>query len=228
MVDSEGRGGPPTATAVHTAMEAQARALRAWASAEIERVKAQRDEELDRLDKALALLDAGRTDEPARGGEGAKRVRKASHRRASRSATTPAAVRRRRDAVLQCLLDQGKPLSRGDVCRLLRLTPHTVNTALNLLCREGKARRIGSGAGTRYEAIGGRLPNPQLSKEGTLGGRIVETVKERGYACLEELVQAVGAPREEVLRECGALLKQGEIQMDRREGRPVYLYRADS
>jgi len=53
-------------------------------------------------------------------------------------------------------------------------------------------------------------------------GRIVQTLEERGWASLEELAQATGAPREEVAKHCNLLVSEQEIYLTEREGRSVY------
>jgi Fe2+ or Zn2+ uptake regulation protein len=227
MADSGGRAAPPVAAAAREALERQATVVRDWANGEIRRVEGRRDEELRRLERAIVCLGGETREGPSKPRRAPDRRPKPRRRRASRAGTTPAAVGERREAVLRYLREQSRPLSRGEICRALRLTPHTVNTALNLLVKEGKAERVGSGAATRYKlaSSGGRA---HATGEATLQGRIVETLHERGWASLEELVQAIGVPREEVLRECGRLVKEEEIEMDRREGRAVYVCRGDS
>ncbi len=228
MADSEGRAIPPVA-AVRATIEGQAREIRDWARGEIGRVEARRDEALRRLDRAIACLgdsDEGPSAQP-RTRPAARRPRK--RRRSSRAATTPAAVRERCEAVLQFLHELARPVSRGEICHALNLSPHTVSTALSRLCDEGKAERIGSGPGTRYRATAGGTAQRfgasagGTHREGTVQGRILATLQERGWASLDELVQAIGVPRDEVLKECGLLVKEEEIHMGRREGRSVYI-----
>jgi hypothetical protein len=49
------------------------------------------------------------------------------------------------------------------------------------------------------------------------------TLEDRGSASLEELAQALRASREEIQKECGALIREEEIRMARRDGRAVYV-----
>lgn len=210
-------------------IEAQAKGIRDWARGEIGRVEAQRDEELRRLDRAIACLSGSDEEASARRQTRPAARRPKKRRRSSRSVTTPAAVRERCEAVLRFLQERARPVSRGEICHTLNLTPHTVSTALSRLCDEGKAERIGSGPGTRYRATAGDTAQrlgPSAGgtrREGTVQGRILATLQERGWASLDELVQAIGVPRDEVLKGCGLLVKEEEIHMGRREGRSVYI-----
>jgi hypothetical protein len=56
-----------------------------------------------------------------------------------------------------------------------------------------------------------------------LHGRVVTTIKDRGYASAEELGQVVGEPVDRVLEVCAALQAEEEIRMSRQGGRAVYV-----
>lgn len=234
MADSEGREVPPVAAAVRATIEGQAREIRNWARGEIGRVEARQSEELRRLDRAIACLGGSEEGPSAQPRPRPAPRRPKKRRRRSPAATTPAAVRERCEAVLRFLRERAGPVSRGEICQTLNLTPHTVSTALSRLCDEGKAKRTGDGPATRYQATAEtaaqrfEAATGGTAREGTVQGRILATLQERGWASLDELVQAIGVPRDEVLKECGLLVKEEEIHMGRREGRAVYICQGHS
>lgn len=235
MTDSQRRvggasaGEPPSASALKPQLERQIQRICDWASREIRRIEERRDVEVRCLEGAVNCVAGSGS---ARGERNRRpRSTRSKRGRRSRSSATPAAVNERREAVKRFVEEAGAPVSRGDISRGLGLTVHTVTTALTLLRNEGQVRRVGTNASTRYlpnkegSHSGSSSPTRDLSSAGTLQGRILATIQERGWASPEELVQATGASREEVLRECGALVREEEIKMDRREGRSVYVTR---
>jgi hypothetical protein len=226
-MDSEDRAAPPDLAAVRRLLDSEARAVRAWAQEEIAAIEGQRDESVRRLESAAMALDRQepasepQPQDPPRSG-------KPRRRRSKRPATTPAAARERREAVLRYLREQGAPRSRSEICRALSLSPDCVANALRILRAEAHVEQVGNRSATRYRARGAASPGGSrglpVPREASVQGQILETLQERGWASLDELVQATGAPREEVLRECGVLVKEEEIHMGRREGRSVYVY----
>jgi hypothetical protein len=221
--------------AVLAAIEAQRRPIRESAMVAIREVELERDDKLRKLDGAVGVLDGVGADRRRRGVSataGADKPAEPMRPRKAKTATTPAAVRKRCVAVFRYLSEQEEPVARHEILRALRITPHSLATALSRLIEEGKATRTGSGRGTRYrvKADGSAVPGATSSvlpfpERGTLQGRLLATIKDRGSASLEELVQATGASREEVLKACGALVAEEEIRMGRRNGRPVYVIR---
>ncbi len=191
------------------------------ADTQIAAVESRRDLDAGRLELALAALDGAVL--PASPGPGsagpAEPGRRQRRRRRGGAATNPAAVNERREAVHRYLVELGRPASTSEIRAALNMTPHTVPTALGLLCDEGKVRRLGSGRATSYEATG----TPPVSREATLQGKIVATVQERGWASADELAQVTGASTDVIERECGALIVEEVIRMETREGRPVYI-----
>jgi biotin operon repressor len=231
MSDSEGRADPPSIAAIRDALENQAVEVRRWATRRIEEVEKHRDEELQRLDGALACVQDERNRPPRR--QTARPARHAGRAQRKPAATNPAAVRERCEAVARLLVEVERPLAPKEIRQTLNLTSHTVTTALKRLVRERRVKRSGNGPTARYAAkgngSGGNVAKPfELSTEGgdksTLQGRILTTLQDRGYASADELAQATGASRAEVVQECGVLLKEEEIHMERREGRAVYVW----
>jgi hypothetical protein len=220
--------------AILKAIEAQRRTIRESAMATIREVEVQLDEELRRLDRAAAALGGSTADQPATKSSPADVGAAARPRRRQRmtTATTPAAARKRREAVFQFLAEQGGLVARPEIVRALRITRHALNTALKRLEEEDRVIRTGRARATRYEAKAGAsaAPGPMppvvpFPAQGALRRRLLATIQDRGSATLDELVQATGAPREQVLKECGALISKEEIRMGRRDGRPVYIRR---
>ncbi|HSS34411.1 MAG TPA: crosslink repair DNA glycosylase YcaQ family protein [Solirubrobacterales bacterium] len=151
--------------------------------------------------------------------------KKSRRRRRTAASTTPAAAKERREAVHRYLIEAGGKVAPREIQRDLNLTPSCVQSALSNLRREGRVIRFGAGNGTRYEVKPGSRSEAQASQMGdraTLEGLILEIIEARGYASLDELVQATGYLREDVRDACGALQIQDELRMEQRNGRPVY------
>lgn len=218
---------PETESAVRKALDTERRKLQAWAAGLIRDIEDQRDYGLRRLDKVASAL----TDE----GEGASRKAspaKSRRRRSGRGRPKVAALaEKRRQAVYRFLVEQGRSLALTEIRRSLRLSEFSTRSALKRLMVEGTVIRIGTGSGTRYQAKPGAASAPAVDvgpphtpTEGTIQGRLLATLQDRGSASLEELAQAVRAPREKIERECGGLIREEEIRMARRNGRPVYVH----
>ncbi|HEX6780545.1 MAG TPA: FaeA/PapI family transcriptional regulator [Solirubrobacterales bacterium] len=195
--------------AVRKVIREQQKQLQQRYSSELRQLKERRDSELARLEQALAGLEEG--------GRPQREPKRKRARRRARAAGTPAAIRERCEAVHRFLVERKEPVSVNAMAAALGVSSHAVRTALRLLSEEGKVRRIGTGAETRYEAIGSK---------GTLPGRIVAFVEERGWASLEELVQATGVTHPEVRQACEALVREGEIRTMQRGGVTVFVLAA--
>lgn len=221
---------PRNLAAVLDALEAQRRKIKEDTAAAISRIEAQCDDELGRLDRAVAALGGSSTESAPTKTRQSATKQAAKKRRRSSCASTPAAARERREAIFRYLAEQAEPVARGQICRALKISPFATRTALTRLREEGRVTRVGTRSTTRYVAKSGRSaasrpipPAPRSPEQGTLPGRILATIQDRGSASLDELVQATGAGREQVLRECGTLIREEEIRMGRRNGRPVYI-----
>ncbi len=216
---------PDTESAVRKVLEAERRKLRAWAAGRVRDIESQRDRRLRGLDQVALALAEG--DEAAPKAAPAKQKRS----RKKRGQTAAAIAERRRHAVHRFLVEQRRPLGLLEIRRALRLSEFSTRSALKRLIGEEIVLRIGTGSATRYEArpdgsgvpAGEQVPRP--GGRGTVQGRLLATIDDRGSASAEELAQAVRAPREEVQKECGALVREEEIQMARRDGRAVYVSR---
>lgn len=218
---------PETESAVRKALDAERRKLQAWAAGVIRDIEDQRDHGLRRLDQVASALT-----EEGKAMPGKASPAKSRRRRSGRGRPTVAALaEKRRQAIHRFLVEQDRPLALAEIRRLLRLSEFSTRSALKRLILEGMVIRTGTGSGTRYQAkpdaasaLAVDVGPPHNPLEGTLQGRLLATLEDRGSASLEELAQAVRTPREEVERECGGLIREEEIRMARRNGRPVYVH----
>lgn len=212
---------PDPDTAVRKFLDAERRKVRDWAAGIIKETHAQRDRALQRLDKTASTL-----------GVLAPKVsasQRKSKRKRNRSAAALAAERR--EAILRFLLEQGRPMALREIRQALRLSEFSIRSALKRLVEERKVIRTGTGSATQYQArpddssmsLGAPAPSPDPGAHGTAQGRILTIVEDRGSASLEELAQATRLSSEQVERECGALILEGEMQMARPNGRSVYV-----
>jgi hypothetical protein len=217
---------PDTESAVRKALDAERRKLRAWAASLIGDIEAQRDLGLRRLDRAASVLSEDDKDAPKASG---KRQRRRSRKR--RGPTAAAVAESRRQAMHRFLVEQERPTAFSELHRSLRLSEFSARSALKRLIAEGAVARIGTGSATRYQARSDNLTDsapsagarPLAQEQGTMQGRLLATLEDRGSASLEELAQAVRASREEIQKECGTLIREEEIRMARRDGRAVYV-----
>ncbi len=216
---------------VLTAIDRERRQIRERKYREIREVEGRFDGLLEKLDRAVVALggrDGGARKAREEGATRSNPPKKSRRRRRAAVSTTPAAAKERREAVLRYLIEAGRKVAPREIQRDLNLTPSCVQSALAQLRREGRAIRFGAGNGTRYEAKPGGRSEAQaqaspVGDRATLEGLILETVEARGYASLDELVQATGYLREDVRDACGALQIQDELRMEQRNGRPVYV-----
>lgn len=213
---------PSSSIAIRDAIATERQRLNEWkASAE-----AHYDREVGRLDRALKALgiSAPRSPSKVRSAPGTGRRPKRGRRRMS---TTPTAALERREGVFRFALEQDHPVAAGEVRQALNLSDHAAKGALRRLVDEGRLIRVGTGAASRYKpmskAPGSRAPAPARLKQGTAQGLVLTTIEDRGFASLEELRQATRLSEPEVEAICGGLIREGEIEMERRNGRPVYI-----
>jgi hypothetical protein len=214
-------------------IEAQRRRVREASSAAIRVMEEERDEELGRLERAAAILGGGLVAPagPSSAGRAGSSPRR--RRKRPRHATTPEAVGERCEAVFRHLVEAGTAVAKGRMSEALNLTPHATRTALERLVAEHRVARIGTGAATRYRAnadgvaTGGTVsPLSPVPGSGSIAGRLLATIQDRGSATPDELALAVGSSPDRVRQECGALIREGEVRMSRRDGRPVYVAQA--
>jgi len=209
---------PRSQAAVLDVVDVQRRKIWRWASAGIKEVEERRDRELSRLDRVAAIFgtEEGKA-EPAAGGPAAR----AKPRQRRRKRATARAALERREAILRHMAEQARPLALGEIRQRLRISDFSTRSALKRLIQEGRVTRTGTGSMTRYAAS---AEGPARSgPTSTPQGRILAILEDRASASLEELAQALRRPVEEVRRECGALIREGEVRMARSNGRPVYL-----
>lgn len=214
---------PDTGSRVRKALETERRRLHAWAAGLVKEVEGRRDEGLRRLDLSESAL--------AKGTEVVAKPAPTRSRRpgGKRGPSVAVAAERRREAILRFLVEQGRAMSFSEIRTALRFTEFSTRSALRRLVKEGKVVRTGVRETTRYAARGetagslARLPGRGPDDDGTLQGRLVELIVDRGSASAEELAQALRVPREEIQATCGGLIREEEIRMASRGGRPVYV-----
>lgn len=214
---------PDTGSTVRKALETERRKLHAWAAGLVKDVEGRRDEALRRLDLSESALV-----------EDANIVAKAAPSRSrrpggKRGPSVAVLAERRREAILRFLVKQGRAMSFSEIRTTLRLSEFSTRSALKRLVEEGKVVRMGTRGTTRYAARGegagsvATLPERRPDDGGTLQGRLMELISDRGSASVEELAQALRVPREEVQAACGGLIREEEIRMASRGGEPVYV-----
>ena len=217
-------------TLVIEAIDAAKREAREQAAVHIKEIEARLHAEIAKLDRAAAAMNGN--DEAERGGQ--QRVvaaqRKPKRRRLKRASTSAAAVAKRCEDVFRFIGESPEPVASGEIGRALGMSSHSVHTTLGRLLNEGRIARVGAHAATKYtlkrglDGLGGRPPGSRTSmSNGTLQGRIVETIEDRSSATAEELAQALGVPLDRIIDACGVLQAEGEIHMNSRNGRPVYV-----
>ncbi|HKT82836.1 MAG TPA: FaeA/PapI family transcriptional regulator [Solirubrobacterales bacterium] len=214
---------PDTGLTVRRALETERRKLHAWAAGLVKEVEGRRDEALRRIDLSESALV-----------EDAKIVVKAAPSRSRRpgSKRGPSAAvlaERRREAILRFLVERGRAMRFSEIRTALRLSEFSTRSALKCLIEEGKVVRTGTRGTTRYAARSegagtvATLPERGPDDGGTMQGRLMELIADRGSASAEELAQALRVPREEIQAACGGLIREEEIRMASRGGRPVYV-----
>jgi hypothetical protein len=216
-------------TRVVEAIDTEAQEIRKEAALQIAQVEVWRDLELTKLEQAK-LIFAGHADadpgtSAAGGGQAEVPERRRRSGRRKRTSTSAKAVAERRDNVFRLISESAEPVASGELVKGLGITTHAAHTALQQLLKERRIARLGSSASTRYLART-KLQSPAARgsrPRGTLQGQIVTTIRDRTYATAEELGQALGEPVEHMVELCGSLQAEGEIQMDRRGGKPVYV-----
>ena len=217
------------------AIELRRKAIRERKERRLKEIEAECDDALGRIDLALAALHgegskAGQRGNRQRGpepGSDAPPAREPRRRRRGKASTKPADARKRREGMLRLARESEGSLAVRDFVRELNLTVSSVQSGLARLCENGFLEREGTGSATRYLAVpvaGSSPVSASETTEGTLSGRILEILRDRSWAWPEELAQALGVPLAVVERECARLILEEEVWMDRRDGRPTYVY----
>jgi DNA-binding transcriptional ArsR family regulator len=214
---------PDTDPAVRKLLDVEKRKVRDWATGVVKEVHEQRDQALLRFDEVASALGVLAAPKVA----STPRTRSKNPRRRS----TAVLASERRHAIFRFLSERARPMAFSEIQRELRLTEFSTRSALKRLVEEGKVIRTGTGSSTRYQAkpdgsaapLGGHARSPEPSDHGSDQGRLLATVVERGFASVEELAQATHLSPEQVERECGALIREGEMRMARPQGRAVYV-----
>jgi len=215
-------------------LEDQRREVSQRLLAEVKSLEDKCDDELRRLDRAAVAL-GGASRKPAVKAapeEPPRRRSRAKRRSKGKRPGSAQAIHERCEAVFRFLDEQEEPRAKGQIRRALRISDFGAASALDRLMEERRVRRTGIGSGTRYEARRrASRPRPSsagLPKEGTIQGKALATIRDRGRASREELAQAVRVAPELIQRECAVLIAEEEIRMDRHEGKSVYISVGDA
>lgn len=206
---------PSTREALHKALEGHRAKVERWQAARTREIELEGRRELTHIERAVRALDSEPTHTGAHRSTG----------KGDRGKSPAALAAQRREAIMRLLDESGEGLAVSEVGSRLKITEFSTRSALKRLVKEGRVRRVGTGASTRYELRGRRRSSPAggARSRGTLEGRILAIVADRTFASLEELAQATGASTEEVRRVCGGLIAERELQMSRHDDRPVYV-----
>jgi predicted transcriptional regulator len=205
---------PDPKSGLRIAAEAERRKIELW---EQKQIKAIRNETI-RLQREVAQAEASLTQSAGvRAGRPKKRGPVGRRRR-----KTTAVGQKQREGILGLLRGENRDMAMSEVRKALNIPDSSARNAMLHLVEAGMVRQIGSGSKTRYRAASAKESRSKRGL-GTLQGRILEAIAERERASLEELSAIVGAPVEEVQRNCGALIRDEEIHMDRIDGLPVYV-----
>lgn len=213
---------PDTDVAVRKFLEAERRRVREWSSSVVKEVHEQRDGALRRLEEVAGTL--GVVVPPKATSTSSARSKKNS------KPTAAARAAERRAAVHRFLSERRIPMAFREIQTALRLSDFSTRSALRRLVEEGMVAQTGVGSSTRYQArtdesAGSKVsaPDGPVPQDGTAQGSLLAIIEERALASSEELGQATDMSAEEVERECGKLIREGEIRMARSNGRPVYV-----
>jgi DNA-binding transcriptional ArsR family regulator len=211
---------PGSQAALLNAVEVQRQEIRRWASKGIKELETQRDLELHQLEKFASVI--GRSDaEPPAAVEEPAGLSKPKARRRRRKKTPVALAFERREAIFRFVVERDRAVAAGEIRKALGLSEFVTGRALKRLLEEGRIRRTGVGSTTRYRAQGG---GPRKSWSGGSGhGQILDLLKDRGSASVDELSQALRMQADQVRKECGHLIREDEVRMARRDGQPVYV-----
>jgi hypothetical protein len=223
-VDGLVNGEAPRGTAgVLEVVEAERKRINRSTAAAIKGIEVERDRELKTLAQAAAVLG----DKESEGCESPKEASRREPRRRRRVRENPIeAARERREAVYRYVSEKGGEVPTAEIRSALRMTTSSTAGALKRLCEEGRLKRTGVGSGTRYTPVaeGSKARrNGDGDKDGTVHGRILALVEDRGSASPEEVAQALRISLEEVQRHCGTLIREEEIHMARLNGQSVYV-----
>lgn len=208
---------PDPKSGLRKAVEAERRKVDLWEAGLIKAIR----HEKDRLLRELTQTEAAMVKPPT---ASSRRSKKARGRTARRRQPT-AVGQKQREAILGLLRSGDREMAMGEIRKALNIPDSSARNAMNGLVEIGVVRQVGTGSRTKYVATSnGKNGSTRSAQDsGTLRGRLLEAIVNRGRASLEELAEIVGAPTEEVQRNCGVLIREEEVRMDRKEGQSVYV-----
>ena len=219
----------PSRTAIVDLVEHQRREVRRLATEEIRMLEDRRDRDLGTLDDVIGALEGRKGKEVAPptssvSAPAPSRRSRTRRRRKKRGSPTQVALENR-EAILRHLEGADRQMAAGEIRGPLGISEHANANALKRLVSEGKVARVGSGSGTRYEVTrkSRRAVSGVDHGQGTLEGRILLILEDRGFVSDPELSQALRVPVEKVQEVCAGLIAEGEIRVSNRGGARVYV-----
>lgn len=182
--------------------------------------------ELAALDKAAKALGV----EPVPTSTGEQSApsprRKPKGRRRQKSSPSHADADARRERLYKWLAEQGEPRSGSEAWTALDFSKNEFRTAIDRLLEEGWVNKTGERQFTRYTVAAGPPPvpsRPDSEADGTPAGRLLAIISARGFATALELAADTGMPEGEVKTLCGQMIREEEVHMEQRAGRPGYV-----
>lgn len=137
---------------------------------------------------------------------------------------SPAAAKRRQLQVYEYLVAIGGEVAPKAIRDALGLNENQVRKATQRLAEAGKVRKKGERQHTRYEVItDAPSTTPTASVPGTLSGRALTEMQERGFVTPAELTELTGEGEETIRKVCGQLIREEEIRWERRGERRGYV-----
>ncbi len=139
---------------------------------------------------------------------------------------SPAAAKERQHKVYGYLSEAGGEVAPKAIRDALGLSESQVRKATQRLEEAGRVRRKGERQHTRYEVltdvpVTGSLA--ALTAAGTLSGRVLAHIQGRGFVTLAELIELTGESEDTIREVCGQLIREEEVQMDRRDEKRGYV-----
>jgi len=138
---------------------------------------------------------------------------------------SPAAAKKRQHQVYDHLAATGGEVAPKAIRDALGMSEGQVRKATQRLEEAGRVRRTGERQHTRYQAVADVPPagSEEPPAAGTLTGRVLAEIQERRFVTLAELIEASGEQEGVIRGVCGGLIREEEVQMERRGAKRGYV-----
>lgn len=178
--------------------------------------------ELRTLDTIAVKLGGERVEETA---SQAPTTPKSRSRKGTKT-NSPAAPKEHQQKVYGYISETGGEVAPKAIRDALDLSENQVRKATQRLEEAGRVRRKGERQHTRYEVLtevpaAASLAAPPAA--GTLSGRVLARIQDRGFVTLAELIELTGESEDTIREICGQLIREEEVQMDRRDEKRGYV-----